>query len=101
MYYKSKIFISAGVIIMAVFACSQTLYKPTFADSQKTGVSLDTLALGRKIYVNNCSSCHNLFKPEQFTIKKWEQEMPTMEKKAKISDHEATLIMKYISAGSN
>jgi hypothetical protein len=100
MYYKSKFLIAVGIFTMAVFACSQTLYKPTFADSQKTGVSLDTLALGRKLYVNNCSSCHSLYKPEQFTIKKWAQEMPTMGKKAKISEHQATLILKYISAGS-
>lgn len=77
-------------------ARSQALYKPTMADSQKTGVPLDSLVLGRKLYVNHCGSCHSLFLPAKFTEKKWSDVMPEMQKKAKCNSLEAVIIMSYL-----
>lgn len=78
----------------------QALYKPTMADSQKTGVSLDSLNLGRKLYVNYCGSCHTLFLPSKFTKTKWSEVMPKMQKKAKCNDREAVLITNFLIARS-
>jgi len=83
-----------------IVACRQTLYIPTLADSQKTGVSTDTLVLGRKLYVNNCASCHSLYLPERFTIKEWEKSMPEMQIKAKCNNNETAIITKYLKARS-
>lgn len=83
-----------------IIACSQVLYIPTLADSQRTGVSTDTLVLGRNLYVNNCGSCHNLYQPERFTKKEWEKVMPVMQKKAKCNNQEISIIMKYLKARS-
>jgi nitrate/TMAO reductase-like tetraheme cytochrome c subunit len=73
---------------------------PSELDSSRTGVSTDSLMLGRNLYVNHCSSCHNLHLPEQYTSKHWKEEMPEMQRKAKISDNEAQLITNFLLARS-
>jgi len=83
-------------LIFVLQACSPGLYIPTLADSQKSGVSADSLAIGRKIYVNNCSNCHSLYRPEHFTKRDWAKVMPVMQKKAKINNEQRELIVKYL-----
>ncbi len=83
--------------LMIVFlACSPALYVPTLADSQKVGVSTNSLVIGRQIYVNNCSSCHSLYRPEHLTKSEWAKVMPVMQNKAKIKDDEKELIFNYL-----
>jgi len=96
--YKPALFFTA--ILLLVIGCSQALYIPTFTDSQNAGVSADTLALGRKLYVNNCGSCHSLYQPERYTAAGWVKVMPEMQKKAKCSDQQAAIITKYLQARS-
>jgi Dihaem cytochrome c len=84
-------------LMLVILACSPALYIPTLADSQKAGISTDSLVLGRKIYVNNCSNCHSLYRPEHFTKREWAKVMPVMQKKAKISNEQRTMIVKYLS----
>jgi mono/diheme cytochrome c family protein len=98
MYYKIKTLTIIGVVVFAIIACSQALYIPTQADTQKTGVSTDTLVLGRKLYVKNCASCHSLYQPERYTIKEWEKAMPSMQIKAKCNNQDAAIITKYLNA---
>ena len=93
---KKALFIGGLAIVGIV--CSSALYVPTAVDAQKTGVSADTLALGRQLYTNNCASCHSLFEPEQFTKKQWANVIPAMQKKAKVSNHDIALISLYINA---
>lgn len=91
----------AMVIIFFFAACSPALYLPTIADASRTGITTDSLILGRSLYVNHCGSCHNLHLPEQFTSKHWQQKMPEMQLKAKISDENTKLITNFILARSN
>jgi len=100
MYSKIKTFLYIGIVASAIIACSQVLYRPTLADTQKTGVSTDTLVLGRKLYVNNCASCHSLYQPERFTKNEWAKVMPVMQKKAKCNNQEISIIVKYLNARS-
>lgn len=99
MNFKNRIQISllSGLLF---FACSPALYQPTSIDADRTGISTDNLLIGRSLYVRNCGSCHNLYLPEQFTQKHWEQKMPEMQQKAKISDQEASMITKFVLARS-
>jgi nitrate/TMAO reductase-like tetraheme cytochrome c subunit len=69
---------------------------PSLTDAKHTGVSTDSLLIGRNLYVNHCGSCHNLHLPEQYTRAHWEKEMPEMQRKAKISDEETRLITKFL-----
>jgi nitrate/TMAO reductase-like tetraheme cytochrome c subunit len=73
---------------------------PTMTDASITGVSTDSLMMGRTLYVNHCGSCHNLHLPEQYTRSHWEDEIPDMQDKAKISDKEAKLITNFLLARS-
>ena len=87
-------------VLLVVISCSPSLYLPTMADSQKMGVSIDTLTLGRNLYVKNCGSCHNLYKAEQFTKSGWYKVMPVMQKKAKINNQDRKLMLNYLLARS-
>jgi len=100
MYSKYKPALFFTVILLVVIGCSQALYIPTFTDSQKAGISTDSLALGRKLYVNNCGSCHSLYQPERYTAAEWVKVMPEMQEKAKCNDQQAAIITKYLQARS-
>ena len=88
----------AGIILLC--ACSPALYIPSVADASQSGISVDSLMIGRNLYKNHCGSCHNLHLPEQYTQKRWEKEIPDMKRKAKISDNEAKLITQFIMGRS-
>lgn len=57
---------------------------------------LQELTVGRKLYIQNCGSCHNLYKPEKYTADKWAHEIDEMKAQAKITDVQAALIFKYL-----
>lgn len=99
LYYKYLILILC-VIASVIFACSPTLYMPTLADTEKTGVSTDTLVLGRKLYIYNCAGCHSLYLPERYSIMEWEKVMPIMQIKAKCNNQETAIITNYLKARS-
>lgn len=98
MYSKIKTILSLAIVSAVIASCGQSLYTPTIVDSQTTGISADTLTLGRRLYVDNCASCHSLYKPEQLTKKEWIYIMPIMQKKANCKDEQTSIIMKYLLA---
>jgi len=100
MRFKIPIFLSALGLVVLMYYCSPTLYVPVAADAEKTNTSLDTLLAGRKLYINNCGSCHALYLPERFTAIKWKMELDEMQKKARINDKQRTLIYKYLISKS-
>ena len=81
---------------MMILACSQSLYVPT-AENVSNEQLLQDLTHGRKLYIQNCGSCHNLYKPEKYTSDKWAHEIDEMKDDAKITDAEAALILKYVT----
>jgi hypothetical protein len=100
MFSKCKSILFLFIIIFGIIACTQALYIPSLADSQNAQVSIDTLVMGRELYVKNCSSCHNLYLPERFTSVEWEKLIPEMQIRAKISNEEASKISIYLKAHS-
>ncbi len=58
---------------------------------------IDELTEGRRLYIKQCGSCHNLYTPQTFSEEKWTSEMVEMKEEAKISDGEAALILKYLT----
>jgi hypothetical protein len=91
--------IVTGIFLAGLFACcSPSLYLPT-PEYVTTEATLEQLNAGREVYVRNCSSCHNLHTPKQFSANRWAEILPTMQQKAKISNEERELIRKYIHAG--
>jgi cytochrome c1 len=65
------------------------------------GINLAEAQKGFKLYKFNCAGCHNLPKPDFYTISSWEKILPEMLGKAKItSETEAKLIKDYLFAKS-
>jgi cytochrome c1 len=65
------------------------------------GISLEEAQKGFRLYKYNCAGCHNLHKPDTYTINGWEKILPEMLGKAKISsDTNAKLIRDYLFAKS-
>ena len=88
-----KIIIFSLVLGCIIYSCSPTLYKPVTTDTVKQ----KQLNTGRTIYVDHCSSCHNLHLPKEFNAEGWKKHLDTMQVKAKISDSEKQLILEYLT----
>lgn len=91
-----KILISIIVIGILIISCTPSLYIPNNVDSEYSGLSLDSLKLGRNLYIANCGSCHNLHITQQFTKLEWDTILPKMKIKAKINERTSNLILKYL-----
>ena len=96
--YKTVFFLL--FLVSGIAVQGQKLYKPSLADAQRSGISSDTLMLGRKLYVNNCGSCHSLYMPGQYSEKEWIKTIPEMQMKAKISNQQTLTILNYLKAGA-
>ena len=93
------------LIIIAGCAVSNKLQPGTKEISsmqQKVpGISLEKAMQGYVLYKTNCSSCHSLYIPDQFTISQWEKILPVMFERAKISSlQDRQLINDYLFSKS-
>lgn len=84
------------LILLRLIQCTSTLQIPTAIDEQKSGVPLDSLILGRKLYISKCNSCHNLYLPNKFTPEQWDKNVEKMQNRAKITNIEKEAILKYL-----
>lgn len=82
---------------LTIWACGSALYIPT-SETVNDTASLTELQEGRKLYINHCGSCHNLYKPQSYTREKWTHQMLEMKVEAKISDEQAVLILNYLTS---
>ncbi|MBS7788242.1 cytochrome c [Flavobacterium sp. CYK-55] len=64
-------------------------------------VSASRIEEGRAMYAKNCASCHDLFKPADFTKEQWAPILVSMQKKARLSDDDMTMIRNYIHSEIN
>lgn len=98
MYFK--LIISAIIICLTLPSCTSGLYTPNAADAQLENTPLDTLLTGRKLYINKCSNCHNLYLPTNYTYSEWQTIMNNMQNQAKIDDNQKLIITKYLKLKS-
>jgi len=87
---KNKIIIL--VFACTLFSCNPTLYIPASSDIKEQ----QQLLSGRKLYVDHCSSCHNLHFPKEYDTEGWKKELDKMQMKAKITEDEKQLIFEYL-----
>ena len=85
------------------FGCTTvSILKPTENEivsrrKEMPGLNLEEVQKGFKIYKFNCSGCHYLHKPTDYTIEGWEKILPEMIGRAKInSENDQRLIKKYL-----
>jgi mono/diheme cytochrome c family protein len=74
-------------------SCKPLLYIPASSDNTEQEILLS----GRKIYVEHCSSCHNLHLPNEYTADGWKKELDKMGERAAISEKQKLLIHKYLT----
>jgi mono/diheme cytochrome c family protein len=95
---KFKIAIILLLISGLVYQCRAALYIPVSIDAEKAKTTLDTLLAGRNLYIEHCSSCHNLRLPYKYTAIRWKENIDKMQIKAKIDDEQKAIILKYLTA---
>ncbi|OSZ78503.1 hypothetical protein CAP35_09700 [Chitinophagaceae bacterium IBVUCB1] len=55
---------------------------------------------GKTLWQGNCQKCHKLYQPETRTVGKWENVLPRMNKRAKLTDEQAALVRAYLIANA-
>lgn len=54
-------------------------------------------AQGQKIYTAQCGRCHELHRPDEYTVGQWKPILHRMADKAKLSPEEKLQVMTYLS----
>lgn len=90
------------ILFAGLTACATLVPDPTpaqleIAQNRWPTVTLAELTEGRKIFVNECSGCHNIPPPSELTATEWPATIQEMGKEyAKISPADIELITKYV-----
>jgi hypothetical protein len=79
------------ILLIIVMICSGRVFA-----QDRTGIMLDSLLEGRKIYADHCGSCHNLYLPERFNATEWDKNVAEMQEKGKITNTQKTKILYYL-----
>ena len=86
--------IIATLCLYTFAACAATSKFAPAADelpamqSRVPGISFDGAMQGYKLYATNCSNCHRLHNPEEYTAIEWNKILPEMFDKAKLKNEE-------------
>lgn len=95
-----KLFIPAIVFLIAA-GCSASLPVPFDGDRgsriyQGSSVSTEELRTDREVYIRKCSGCHGLYLPEEYSRERWQEVLPGMNEKARVTEQEALRIERYL-----
>lgn len=95
------------VFLFLLAACAATSkFAPTAKDLPAMQAKVPTITYtdaiqGYKLYAGNCSNCHRLHNPKEYTAIKWNKILPEMFEKAKIANNEEQQsIKKFLIAKS-
>ncbi len=83
--------------LFILLSCTSKLYIPK--EDANDG-NITALKEGRTLYVNNCSSCHQLYMPNQFNKTDWAYNLNEMQARANITNEQKDLIYSYLAQGS-
>jgi len=91
----ARIFIIFFVALVGgiTVGCRPQLYMPSSTDPAMQ----NDLLRGRKLYVNHCSSCHNLHLPTDYGVQQWKKNVDEMQERSKINNNEKQLILQYLT----
>ena len=93
-------FAYAMLALIAGPGCA-TIPRPTSVDVARTqthfpGATLATLEAGRRAFVDSCSGCHSLPKPEKKSAVQWPKVLDEMAGEAKLSTSQKDLIAQFL-----
>ncbi|MCK9411682.1 MAG: hypothetical protein M0Q53_05220 [Prolixibacteraceae bacterium] len=84
----------------SILSCSSSLYVP-HESALIPKETLSALQKGRAIYITKCGSCHTLYLPEKYSTSEWRIQTGKMAVKAKLTDHEEELIIRYLTKNNS
>jgi mono/diheme cytochrome c family protein len=70
------------------------------ASQRWPGTTVADLQRGRELYVNHCSSCHTLYRPQDLPADKWRTLVGEMQVRAKLAPEQAETISRYLVAAA-
>jgi cytochrome c len=63
------------------------------------GITVENARAGYKLYAGKCAGCHQLYRPDKYTMVQWDNVLMKMFPKAKVSsDEQIKLIRDYLHA---
>jgi hypothetical protein len=86
------------ISVIFIFSCGTALYLPS-TENVLPNTNIEDLQKGRKLYINNCGSCHSLILPDKYNTEQWQFWVSKMEPKTKINSEDSELILKYLTKG--
>ncbi len=89
-----------GTAVLLVY-CSSKIYIPssqqiTMAQKYLPEADSTFLSKGHILYENKCGGCHFLYRPDRYSTKEWENILPEMKAKAKLTGEEYRQIKIYL-----
>jgi hypothetical protein len=83
------------LLSIIVTGCASSLYIPD-QSQVSADASLEELVEGRKLYIENCSSCHVLYAPGKYKREEWQEQVDEMQERSHINVEQKNLILKYL-----
>ncbi len=94
----------AGLGVFPLFSGCMTLEEmapPVGLELQTVGarhnVEVETLELGRKIYLSDCVKCHGVEPIGRYTVEKWRSMLPKMSDKTLLDGESARALETYVT----
>jgi cytochrome c5 len=103
-----KLFILASFAVLT-YSCSKkatpvaSVEKKTETNMAVTAPVMDKgaqIADGEKLYTARCGKCHELHKPDEFTVAEWPGILRSMAPKAKLNQSMKDMVMAYVTANA-
>ena|SRR5665648_810224 len=76
-----------------------SLYVPSSADVTANATLIE-LQKGRTLYIDNCSRCHVLYSPDDYSPSQWQSIINQMGPKTGLSSSDIKLVTKYVTKGN-
>lgn len=89
-----------GLIVSCV-PSAPGIPEPDAAMAEKSGISIETLAGGRRVYVSQCGRCHELVAPDAVKTSDWKLVVPGMCWNAGLSAADEKAVLNYVLAAKN
>ena len=84
--------LAAGLVL----ASAASLFAANQTDSVTLKTANDSIGSGKQLYSTSCIRCHKLNEPSKYTSQQWPVIVDKMQKKAKITDEQKAIILKYL-----
>lgn len=93
------------LLLLAALGCAGQLPPPTEADALRAsarypGTTVADLTEGRRLYVERCSGCHALVRPQAKGPDEWPKLVAEMTERAKLPEATAQQIVRYLVVAS-